>query len=446
MEKVQCVVVGAGPAGSACALSLARKGVETVLLERGRVAGEKNVASFVLMTPVLDRLIPGFRDEAPLERLVSDHCFAYLGEKDFLQLRWRIQEHTDGGLAYTAYRSKFDAWLAGKAKEAGAELLTGVLVTDVIRENGRVAGVRIGDEELRADVVVGADGIHTVVGRSAGLVADDPRTYMLGVKEILDLPPGAIEERFQLREGEGICYEMAGYAVEDIMGASTLYTNRDSISLAIFGWVDQLREKGTDLHDRLQRLKEHPFIASLVNGTELREYQAHIISNGGRMDFGRLYSHGVLLCGEAGGFSDYAYIGVPPGMLSGMMAAETAEQAVRMGDFGADSLSDYITRLEKTGLARMLYNARTASDYLVNRGKANLPAYLDHLVKIMGSIFEDEVTYQEPEPYPYVREFYSRIAESGVPRALRKPIRAAIRAYAPLGSAMRRRKIRKAMR
>ncbi|MBN2027821.1 MAG: FAD-dependent monooxygenase [Actinobacteria bacterium] len=446
MEKVQCVVVGAGPAGSACALSLARKGIETVLLERGQRVGEKNVASFVLFTPVLDRLIPGFRNDAPLERPVSDHCLAYLGEKDMMQLRWRIQEHTDRGLAYTAYRSKFDAWLAGKAEEAGAELLTGVLVTDLIIENSRVAGVRIGDEELHADVVVGADGIHTVVGRAAGLVEDDPRTYLLGVKEILDLPPEVLEERFQLSPGEGICYEMVGYAVEDIMGATTLYTNRDSISLAIFGWVDQLRERGIDLHDRLERVKEHPFIASCIAGAELREYQAKIISNGGRIDFSKLYSHGVLLCGEAGGFNDYAYIGVPPGMLSGMMAAETIEGAIRKGDYSADALSTYITDLEKTGLARLLYNSRTASNYIVDHAKANMPGYLEHLVKIMGNILEDEVSYMDPEPYPYVRDFYLGIAENSVPQPLRRPIRAAMKAYSPLGSAMRKRKIRKAMR
>ena len=446
MDKVQCVVVGAGPAGSACALNLARKGIETVLLERGRRAGEKNVASFVLFTPVLDRLIPDFRDEAPLERLVSDHSFVYLGEKDMLQFRFRLNEHLEKELAYTAYRSKFDAWFAGKAEEAGAELLTGVLVTDLIVENGKVAGVRIGDEELRADVVVGADGIHTIVGRAAGLVEDDPRTYMLGVKEILDLPPETMEERFQLAAGEGICYEMGGYAVEDIMGVSSLYTNKDSVSLAIFGWVDKIKEHGVDLHDRLQRLKEHPFLASAVAGAELREYQAHIISNGGRMDFGKLYSDGVLLCGEAGGFNDYAYIGVPPAMLSGTMAAETVAQACSKGDYSAEALSGYIGFLEKTGLARLLYNARRSSDYLVNHGKANLPGYMDHLIRIAGNILEDEVSYADPEPYPYVSELYRNIAENSVPNALRRPVRAAMKAYAPLGSAMRKRRMRKVMR
>ncbi len=230
------------------------------------------------------------------------------------------------------------------------------------------------------------------------------------------------------------------------MGVSSLYTNMDSISLAIFGWVDKIKELGIDLHDRLERLKEHPFIASCIAGAELREYQAHIISNGGRMDFDKLCSDGVLLCGEAGGFMSFSYVGVPPGMLSGMMAAETIAQARTRGDYGADALSGYISLLEKTGLARLLYDSRRVSDYLVSHGKSNLPGYMDQLFKIMGNILEDEVSFADPEPYAYARDFYYKIAENSVPQPLRRPVRAAIKAYAPLGSAMRKRKIRKAMR
>jgi electron transfer flavoprotein-quinone oxidoreductase len=445
MDKVQCVVVGAGPTGSACALSLARKGIETVLLERGAHAGEKNVASFVLFTPVLRQLIPDFEEEAPLERLVDDQSFIYMGEKDFFQIRMRFQGHADKRLAYTAYRSKFDSWFAEKAKEAGAELLTNVLVTDVLVEDGRVVGVKVGDEELLADVVVGADGIHTVVGRQAGLVSDDIRTYLLGVKEILDLDPGVIEERFQLEKGKGVVYETFGYPLDDITGASTLYTNNDSLSIAVFGWIDAIKERGIDMHDRLQQLKEHPFIHSLVAGSKLREYQAHIISNGGRMELSDLYSDGVLLCGEAGGFNDYLYIGVPPGMLSGMMAANTVEYAVKKGDYSAETMKEYIAFLEKTSLLRLLNDSRRASKYLVKGGRKTLPAHVRNVVEIIDKSFEDEVTYLNPEPYAAGLEFYFRVVENWVPGLLRKPIRAVIKALSLLSSALNRRKVRKAL-
>jgi len=81
MDRVECVVVGAGPAGSACAIGLARKGVETVLVDRGRYAGEKNVASFVLFANVLETIIPNYREEAPLERIGSDTGFICLLDK-----------------------------------------------------------------------------------------------------------------------------------------------------------------------------------------------------------------------------------------------------------------------------------------------------------------------------------------------------------------------------
>ena len=446
MDKVECVVVGAGPAGSACALSLARKGIETVLLERGAHAGEKNVASFVLFTPVLRQLIPDFEEEAPLERLVDDQSFIYMGEKEFFQIRMRFQNHAQKKMAYTAYRSKFDAWFAEKAREAGAELLTNVLVTDLLIENGRVVGVKVGEEELQADVVVGADGIHTVVGRQAGLVSDDIRTYLLGVKEVLDLDPEVIEERFQLEKGKGTVYETFGYPMDDITGASTLYTNKDSLTIAVFGWVDALKEMGIDLHDRLQQLKEHPFIHSLVKDSKLREYQAHIISNGGRMDLSDLYSDGVLLCGEAGGFNDYLYIGVPPGMLSGMMAANTVEYAVKKRDYSAETMKEYISFLETTSLLRLLYNSRRASKYLVKGGRGSLPEHIKNVVEIIDKSFEDEVTYLNPEPYPAVLEFYLRVVEKWVPGSLRRPLRTVVKSLSSLSSALSRHKTRKVMR
>lgn len=222
-------------------------------MERGDRPGG-NVASFVLFTPVLEKLIPEFRDDAPLERSISDQAFAYLGPNDLVQLRFRFGRFIEERQAYTAYRSKFDYWLAEKAREAWAELLTNVLVTDLLARSGRVAGIKIGDEELEANMVVVADGIHNVVGRKAGLVVDDIRTYLLCNKEVPALPPEVIEKRLQIKQGQIICYEMVCYPIDDVLGAVTIYTNTDSISLAVFAWIDQLKEKGVDLHQRLEML------------------------------------------------------------------------------------------------------------------------------------------------------------------------------------------------
>lgn len=117
MDKVECVVVGAGPSGSACAIALARKGIETVLVERGQYAGAKNVASFILFADVLERIIPSYRDEAPLERIASDTGFFAPREGDFMELRAKSTDYYEKPTMSTAYRSEFDRWFAGKAHQ-----------------------------------------------------------------------------------------------------------------------------------------------------------------------------------------------------------------------------------------------------------------------------------------------------------------------------------------
>ncbi len=171
MKRTTAIVVGAGPAGSACALSLARKGIECIVLERGQKPGEKNVASFVLLTDVLKHLVPDFMEDAPLERAVTEESVILLGRNDVVNIRARYYGHLKDSSAFTAYRGKFDAWLAGKAEEAGAQMITGATVTDLIIEGGSVRGVRVGDDELLADVVVGADGVNSVVAEKSGLVS-----------------------------------------------------------------------------------------------------------------------------------------------------------------------------------------------------------------------------------------------------------------------------------
>ncbi len=429
MEKADCIVVGAGPAGAACAISLARKGFETVLLERARQPGEKNVASAVVFTPVLEQIVPEYLQEAPLERKIGDHAFVYLTGEGYGQLRMRFPEHYQQNLAFTVYRSQFDRWFAEKAVEAGAELLPDALVTDLVWDGNRVVGVKVGEEEIRANVVIGADGLHSVVGRKAGLVTDDISRYLLGVKEVLDLSPGVIEERFQLNEGEGACLECVGYPLNDICGATTLYTNRDSISLAVFGWVDLIREKSIDLNERLQMVKEQHLVRNLVGDAPVREYQAHMISDGGRVSLQNLFGNGVLLCGEAGGFVVF-YVGISTGMLSGMMAAEAVDRAREKGDYSARGLGSYVSLLQESGLLDSLYDTRRFSNYLVKRGRENFPDFLQRSFDLMGEGLAGEFSFQ-PRAVPASREFFYNLEENIVPGFMRLPLRSMVKILDP---------------
>jgi electron transfer flavoprotein-quinone oxidoreductase len=443
MDKVECVVVGAGPAGSACAIGLARKGVETVLVERGQYAGEKNVASFVLFANVLETIIPNYREEAPLDRIAADIGYIGLLEKDYVEFRFRAGRFYENPQIYTAYRSKFDKWFAEKAAEEGVEFLKGVLVTGLLKENGRVVGIKVGEEELLADVVVGADGIHSVVARESGLYVDDTSRYMLGVKEVLDLTPEVIEERFNLREGEGLVKDGYGYPVSDVGGVFSLYTNKDSVSIAIFSSVDALKERGVNLRERLEELKAHPYINSLVKGAKLREYEAHIISDGGRIKMDRLYSGGVLLCGEAGGFVSSLYVGVPPSMLSGLKAAEAVAEAKRRGRYDAETLACYKDYLYETGLPRMLCNARSTSNFIVNKVRKHMEGFTENLFELAVDAVMEDVNFLGTEPFPVVKKIYERLIADYMPKFFKAPTEKLVDLIDRFTSWMKKRKIRR---
>ena len=424
MNKVQCIVVGAGPAGSACAFTLARLGIETVIIERGLRAGDKNVASFVLIPDVLERMIPDYRESAPLERPVTDFTVLQLLNNGFYRFQTGTDTHRKNPPGYTAFRGRFDAWFAGKAEEAGAQLVTGMTVSDVIFDGRRAVGIRVGGDELYADVIVGADGVNSIVAEKAGLAEKlDVMGTHLAVKEVLDMEPGRIEERFQLGPGEGTCiHGLSCYPVDDVGGFFSLYTNRDSVSLSCFGTIGLLADKGVRLPERIELLKAHPHIQSLIKGSNTREYQAHLLSYGGRVRMKNVYADGVLLCGEAGGFLNSFKIGVPTGMLTGMLAARTIERAVRKKDFSRKCLKGYRELLGATPLPRLVKKGERYNRFYVKRGMKNIPVYNEAVLSIGEGIVQEQFDFINNERYPFVKVAYHKMIKISLPAPARIPL------------------------
>jgi electron transfer flavoprotein-quinone oxidoreductase len=430
MDKTTCIVVGAGPAGAACAHALAKKGIETVLLERGREPGEKNIAAFVMFTDVLEHLIPDFMKDVPFERNIIRTDQVLLGEKDVKLLTSFNYDRLDNPNSFSAFRAVFDAWFAQKAVDAGAQLVTGMLATDLIMDGSRVVGVKVDDEELYADVVVGADGYHSMVGEKAGLLREwSPAKCLLGVKEVLDLPPEVINERFQLSDGIGCEMGLFGYHLHGLNGyAATIYTNTDSVGVGVYARPSELAEKSIKLHEHLEILKQHPYIRNLIQGATLREYSAHLLSDGGQVEPKSLYADGVLLCGEAGGIMQAGTgMGVPTCMLSGMMAAETIEDAVKSKDFSAKMLKNYLRYLSSTTLLDMVRQSRKTSNYFAGKGATELPAHLKAAADSYNKYWESDVDYISREPFSLLTNLYLKIGQDYTPRLLRWPVNALIK-------------------
>jgi electron transfer flavoprotein-quinone oxidoreductase len=407
MEKVKSIVVGAGPAGSACAYTLARKGIDVTLLERGQIPGEKNVAGFVLFTPVLEYLIPDFRDKAPVERNIARFDLIDTDGNDYKVYQNYYHSYRDDPICFSAFRSKFDAWLASEAENAGAELITGVTVTDLILDDDRVVGVRVDDDELYADVVVGADGVHSTVAEKSGLIEKrDPKRLYLVVKEILDLPPDVINQRFRLRDGEGSTLE--GEFPLGVENLVTLYTNTDSVSMALDCVLSDLVEEKARAHELLEEVKRHPYLHPLLEGASLREYQAHIETiNREPLRSDCVYGDGVLLCGEAGKIIDMWGTGVPPAMLSGMMAAQTVEMAVNKNDYSAKTLRKYVNFLDSTSLWRTMYDS--------GKQEKCQTIFAGIMEKSQRSYYDFTIR----EPYPLWKELYLQIGKDFTPLFLR---------------------------
>jgi electron transfer flavoprotein-quinone oxidoreductase len=432
MDKVTCIVVGAGPAGSACAYALAQKGIDTVLLERGRVPGEKNVASFVLYVSVLEKLIPDFRHDLPVERNVVRTDIVYLGEQDSKSLQSYNYSYVDNPMAFTAFRRKFDSWLAQKAVAAGAQLITGMKVTDLIKDGDQVLGIRVGEEELYADVVVGADGFHSIVGEKSGLIHEwPPERCLLAVKEVLNLPSEVINERFQVTDGLACEQGIYCYKVNELdVFSATLYTNLDSVSLAVFARLDELQQKNIQLHEQLEMLKQHSYFHNLIKDATLREYQAHILSDGGRIKPQNFYGNGVLLCGEAGGITDTdSGMGIPTCMLSGMMAAETIADAVKKKDFSKRCLKTYLNYLDSTALLDTVHRSRKESDYFAGDKRSELPQQMETTANLYNRYWESDVDYLSKSSFSAPVELYLAWGQYHLPVLLRWPLTTLIKLF-----------------
>lgn len=372
-QTFDVVVAGAGPAGTTAALLLARRGYKVALIERGEFPGAKNMFGGVLYSRVLDQIVPGFYNRAPVERFVNRKIVSLLSEDSLVSLDFNSSAFKKPPYnGFVVQRASFDRWYAGEAVKAGALLLNQTIVDDVIREGGQVAGVRVRRErgEIRARAVIAADGAVSLLARQAGLrQAFAPDQFSLGVKEVIQLPPRAMEERFSLNGNEGLSGEFLGRMGNGLHGGAFIYTNRDSLSVGVVAQVHSLKARGSTIYDALDSFKRHLAIAPLLEGGRFLEYSAHLIPEAGVKMVPRLYTGGMLVAGDAAGLvlaGGLFLEGVNPAVTSGRLAAETIIDAFEAGDFSEKTMARYEARLKESSVLQDLNRYKGAADMLLN--------------------------------------------------------------------------------
>jgi len=365
-EKFDVIIVGAGPGGCSAAYSLAKMGFSVLMVERGKYPGAKNVMGGRMYTYALNRLIPDFWKEAPVERKVTREKLTLLSNKSSVTLDFHDEELLEPPNSFTILRARFDQWFANKAVEAGATLVTNIRVDDLLWKDKKITGIVAGTDTIEADIVIAADGAVSLMVEKAGLKEFETKEFAIGMKEIIELPEKVIDDRFNLASEEGAAQLFIGQCTRQIPGGAFVYTNRNSLSLGIVVYINQLIESKVEAYELMREFNSNPAIAKLIAGGKIVEYSTHVIPEASRTG---LFTDGLLVVGDAAGLivnSGITLRGMDMAIASGMAAAEAVKIAMGKNDFSKKSLSHYEYLLKNDFVLADMRTFKRSPEFLQN--------------------------------------------------------------------------------
>lgn len=332
-------IVGAGPAGLACAIRLKQLQPDRniCILEKGSVVGAHSLSGAVIEPGPLDALLPEWRQTPPGICVPARRDeFRLLTRTGSVRLPLPPQLHNQGNFIISL--GLLTPWLAQKAEALGVDVFAGFAAAEpLFREDGAVAGVRLGDmgvekngepgpsytpgPEVRAATTLIAEGARGSLAkqliRRFGLDAEScPQTYGLGMKELWQLPPGRVEP--------GLIQHTLGWPLDTrTYGGSFLYhLDNDRVYVGFVVGLDY-EDPRLKPFEAFQQFKHHPLVKPLLEGGEIVAAGARAIAAGGWQSIPKLEMPGALLIGDSGGGVNLPKIkGVHQAIRSGVLAAE----------------------------------------------------------------------------------------------------------------------------
>ena len=411
-DAFDAIIVGAGPAGAVAAYILAKAGAEVLVIERGNYAGSKNLTGGRLYAHSLEKIMPGFAQRAPVERKITKERVSFLTEESAMTLDYQAPA-TDRPVqeSYSVLRGKFDQWLMAQAEEAGAQFISGIRVDNVVTNNGKVTGVEADGDVLEARVVILADGVNSILAEKLGMLSPrvQPGSVAVGVKELIELPKGQLEDRFNLQGNEGAAWLFAGSPSNGLMGGGFLYTNESTISLGLVCGLHDIGTSSKSVAQMLEDFKQHPIVKPLIAGGKMVEYGAHVVPEAGINMLPKITGNGVLIAGDAAGLClnlGFTIRGMDMAIASGEAAANAVLAAKERNDFSQQGLSTYQTLLED-GMMKDFKLYKKLPAFMEN------PRMFNHYPKMMTGIMADMFTVDGTPAQPMRKKIIKRAKEVG---------------------------------
>src|SRR5437899_5932187 len=380
------VIVGGGPAGMACALRLSQlsdghnaKSPDAQLrkeniygLEKSREIGQHCLSGALLDPRSIRELLPDFEKEAPLDSPVTKEAVYFLTENNKLKFPITPPPLRDHG-NYVISLNRFVKWMGSNAEQSGITIFTGFGGSELLLDGGRVIDVQTDDKGvdkqnqpksnfepgyvLKTKVVILAEGTRgsltkQLVARFNLERGRNPQSYGVGVKELWEVPSGRIAA------GE-VIYTMGWPLTSKEYGGAWIYGGKDNIvSLGFVTGLDY-PDPRLDPQRVLQEFKGHRFISKLLAGGKMIRYGAKALPYGGWWAIPPVAGDGWMILGDSAGFLNSQRLkGIHLAIKSGMLAAETAFEALKKGDFSATTLGAFQQKVESSWIKEELWKVR----------------------------------------------------------------------------------------